>query len=209
MNMNMIKIILNNKRILLTEDYQAAMKQFTMTNAYITFNLTRQKASDIVDILMISEIQDAIIVGNIEKNLDTLKRSFRVITAGGGVVFNNRNELLFIYRRKKWDLPKGKLDRGESIEKCAVREVFEETGIRRPEIVRKLCNTYHLYLETSVILKETVWYLMFTETTWLKPQREEGIKKAVWVHKNNIRYQLRNTYPSIIDIFEVLLNEDN
>jgi hypothetical protein len=59
-----------------------------------------------------------------------------------------------------------------------------------------------------VILKETVWYLMFTENTWLKPQREEGIKKAIWVHKNNIRYQLRNTYPSIIDIFEVLLSED-
>ena len=49
---------------------------------------------------------------------------------------------------------------------------------------------------------------MVTENTWLKPQREEGIKKAIWVHKNNIRYQLRNTYPSIIDIFEVLLSED-
>jgi 8-oxo-dGTP pyrophosphatase MutT (NUDIX family) len=208
MNMSLIKIILNNKRILLTEDYQAAMQQFSMNNAFIMFNFTRQKASDLVDLLMISELEDAIIVGDPEKNLDTLKRAFRVIKAGGGVVFNNRNELLFIYRRKKWDLPKGKLDQGESIEKCAVREVYEETGIRNPEIVRKLCNTYHLYLETSVILKETVWYLMFTENTWLKPQREEGIKKAIWVHKNNIRYQLRNTYPSIIDIFEVLLNED-
>ena len=77
--MSLIKIILNNKRILLTEDYQAAMQQFSMNNAFIMFNFTRQKASDLVDLLMISELEDAIIVGDPEKNLDTLKRAFRVI----------------------------------------------------------------------------------------------------------------------------------
>lgn len=208
MKKHMIKIILNNKRILLTEDYQNVLDKNRINNAFICFDLTAQKANDLVDTLLISEIEDAVIVGDPYENLRILKHTFKFIKAGGGVVFNNRNELLFIYRRKKWDLPKGKLDRGESIERCAIREVYEETGIRNLEIVRHLCFTYHLYLENDIILKETNWFLMFTEDNWLTPQKEEGIKKAVWVHKNNIRYQLRNTYPSIVDIFEVLLSEE-
>jgi 8-oxo-dGTP pyrophosphatase MutT (NUDIX family) len=204
----MIKIILNNKRIFLAEDHRSMIDQFRLTNAFIIFDLTREKTSDLIDTLLISEIEDAIIVGDIDKNLEIIKSSLKVIQAGGGVVFNNRNELLFIYRRKRWDLPKGKLDRGETIERCAKREVTEETGIRNLEIVRHLCNTYHLYLEDKMILKETYWYLMFTEDYRLTPQYEEGIKKSIWVHKNNIRFQLRNTYPSIVDIFEVLLSEN-
>jgi len=204
----MIKIILNNKRIFLTEDIQETMQHFSIWDAYISFGFNEDKAIEMVDIMMVSEIQNGVVVGNPEENLAVMKRAFRLVKAGGGVVFNNQNELLFIYRKKKWDLPKGKMDRGETIERCAVREVFEETGLRNLEIVRKLCDTYHLYLDNSMILKETAWYLMFSEHTRLRPQFEEGIKKAIWVHKNNIRYQLRNTYPSIIDIFEVLLSDE-
>jgi 8-oxo-dGTP pyrophosphatase MutT (NUDIX family) len=203
----MIKIILNNKQIFLAEDYKEVMKENRLNNAFIVFSLTVEKASDMVDTMLISDIYSAIVVGDPEESLNTFKKSFKVIQAGGGVVFNNRNELLFIYRRKKWDLPKGKLDRGETIEKCAMREVYEETGLKRLEIVRHLCNSYHMYLENQVVLKETHWYLMFSEDIWLTPQFSEGIKKAIWVHKNNIRFQLSNTYPNIIDIFQVLLNE--
>lgn len=203
----MIKIILNNKRIFLAEDHRAIIQQFHLNSAYIIFNLDEQKVLDLVDLLLLSEIGDAIIVGPIAPHLQIFKNALTLVKAGGGVVFNNRNELLFIFRRRKWDLPKGKLDRRETIEKCATREVFEETGIRNLEIVRELGQTYHIYLENSVILKETTWFLMFTEDIKVRPQFEEGIKKAVWVHKNNIRYQLRNTYPSIVDIFEKLLSE--
>jgi len=204
----MIKIILNNKRIFLIKDYQDFINDYRIHNALLYFKFDSQKAVELIDLLMISEIEDAIVVGDQAENLDLFKKTFKLLKAGGGVVFNNRNELLFIYKRKKWDLPKGKLDRGETIERCAAREVYEETGIRNLEIVRPLCNTYHLYLEHEMVLKETAWFLMFTEDSWLSPQRDEGIKKAIWVHKNNIRFQLRNTYPAIVDIFEILLNEE-
>ncbi len=204
----MIKIVLNNKQIFLCEDHHSIIRDNAVTNACILFVLTEQKALELVDTLLISEIQNAIVVGDIEANLGMMMQAFTVIKAAGGVVFNNKNELLFIYRRKKWDLPKGKLDEGESIEECAVREVYEETGLKNIEIVRKVCTTYHLYLENEIILKETTWYLMYTEDKWLTPQKEEGIKKVIWVHKNNIRFQLANTYQAIIDIFEQLLNEE-
>lgn len=203
----MIKIILNNKRIFLAEDHRDIIRQFHLNNAYIIFDLHEQKVLDLVDMLLLSSISDAIFVGNINDNMAIVKNALTLVRAGGGVVFNNRNELLFIYRRRKWDLPKGKMDRRETIEKCATREVYEETGVRNLEIVRELDPTYHIYLENSVILKETIWFLMFTEDVKLRPQFEEGIKKAIWVHKNNIRYQLRNTYPSVVDIFEKLLSE--
>lgn len=205
----MIKIILNNKRIFLAEDHRDIIQQYQLDNAYIIFDLDEQKVIDLVDILLLSNINDAIIVGETTHSLSMFKNALTLVKAGGGVVFNNRNELLFIYRRRKWDLPKGKMDRRESIEKCATREVFEETGLRNLEIVRELGQTYHIYLENSVILKETTWFLMFTEDIKLRPQFEEGIKKAIWVHKNKIRYQLRNTYPSIVDIFEKLLSESD
>jgi 8-oxo-dGTP pyrophosphatase MutT (NUDIX family) len=204
----MIKIILNDKTIFLAEDHLEIISQFRLDNAMILFDVHRQKIADLIDTLLISPVESAVVVGNPDENLLFFKQCFRTLRAGGGIVFNNRNELLFIYRRKKWDLPKGKLDRGETIEACAKREVREETGIRKLEIVRHLGYTYHLYLEYEMILKETSWYLMFSEDHWLNPQRNEGIKKAVWVHKNNIRYQLSNTYPSIIDIFQVLLSEN-
>ena len=206
--MSMIKIILNNKQIFLTPDYQQLIKDYRLNNALVIYRPDENKASAIVDTLLISDIEHAVLVGDPESSLALFKQTFKLIRAGGGVVFNNRNELLFIYRRKKWDLPKGKLDRGESIEQCASREVKEETGLQNLEFVRKICNTYHLYLEKEMILKETAWYLMFTEDKWLKPQSEEGIQKAIWVHKNNIRYQLANTYPAIEDIFDILLNEN-
>ena len=80
----------------------------------------------------------------------------KTIIAAGGLVFNEKNELLMIYRRGKWDLPKGKLDEGERIEDCAVREVMEETGINRINISNKIGETYHAYFEDEVILlKET------------------------------------------------------
>jgi ADP-ribose pyrophosphatase YjhB (NUDIX family) len=153
---------------------------------------------------MVSDIQHFIIEGNIETNLSIISSSLSSITAAGGLVFNSKNEVLFIYRRKKWDLPKGKLDPGESIEECALREVKEETGVQSLVIQHQLLTTYHFYLEDTMIFKTTYWYKMTSDDLILIPQEAEGIKKALWIHLNNIQFQLNNTYESIQDLFRIV-----
>ena len=87
------------------------------------------------------------------------------IIAGGGVVVNEKNQVLFIYRRKKWDLPKGKLDPGEDIKACAIREVMEETGIRNLTIGKLIIVTTHSYEEKGLNMqKETHWFEMKAST---------------------------------------------
>lgn len=200
----MIKIILNEKKIILTKRLDTLWHTLVVENAHICFTLTPSKAVDLVDFLLISEFQHVIVVGDEQAHLAIFKSAFPVIRAGGGLVQNDKNEYLFIYRRKKWDLPKGKLDPGEEIEACALREVHEETGIQNLELGPHLLDTYHLYIEDIMVLKETTWFMMYSNDAKLAPQKEEGIQKALWVHRNNIHLQLNKTYESVIDLFEKL-----
>ncbi len=141
-------------------------------------------------------------------NLDELKKAFfkkfTVIQAGGGLVSNDNNEYLLILRRGKWDLPKGKLDEGETIEECAVREVQEETGLKNVEIVKPLLITYHTYHEgTKFVLKESHWYDMFAggeQAT--KPQTEEDIEQIVWAPVQELVKYTTNTFPNITDVLQ-------
>ena len=112
----------------------------------------------------------------------------KIIQAGGGLVENEKGEVLFMYRRGKWDLPKGKLDPGESLEDCAIREVKEETGIRKLELQRFLMVTEHNYQERgSRFLKETHWWLMKADSNQpLIPQAEEEITELKWIGKSEI-----------------------
>ena len=123
------------------------------------------------------------------------------IIAGGGVVVNEKNQVLFIYRRKKWDLPKGKLDPGEDIKACAIREVMEETGIRNLTIGNLIIVTTHSYEENGMNMqKETHWFEMKASTvdnSTLTPQLEEDIEKIEWVSPENLEEYLSETYTSI------------
>jgi 8-oxo-dGTP pyrophosphatase MutT (NUDIX family) len=128
-----------------------------------------------------------------------------VIEAAGGVVENEKGEILMIYRRGFWDLPKGKIDPGETREEAAVREVSEECGIPKPEIVRALETTYHTYfLKGKRILKPSYWYLMRSHDQELIPQTEEDIEIAQWTAPSGISELLDAAYPSIR---ELLLTE--
>ncbi|RXK58929.1 NUDIX hydrolase [Lacibacter luteus] len=144
----------------------------------------------------------------LHSNLDELRKvffkHFTLITAAGGLVENEKGEYLLIYRRGKWDLPKGKLDPGETIEQCAVREVEEETGLQQPELKKLITITYHTYNEFGKhILKDSHWYKMKVkgpQTT--KPQTEEDILEIKWVKKKEIEQYLNDTFPSIRDVLE-------
>ena len=125
------------------------------------------------------------------------------IIAAGGLVTNEKGELLMIYRRGKWDLPKGKLDEGETIEECAVREVTEETGVTGITLGRLIDIGYHEYFDKWLnddVIKETHWYEMKALEQQLIPQTEEDITDIKWVKGEELSSCLSDSYPNIVDI---------
>jgi ADP-ribose pyrophosphatase YjhB (NUDIX family) len=128
----------------------------------------------------------------------------KVIMAAGGVVENEKGELLLIFRKQHWDLPKGKLDEGESIEECAVREVQEETGLSNILLGELIDTTLHQYEENGErITKKTVWYKMKGYSTdKLTPQTEEQIDDIKWVNTKDLGLYMQNSYPNIIHILD-------
>lgn len=131
---------------------------------------------------------------------------FTIIQAAGGLVQNEDGDILMILRRGKWDLPKGKLDEGETIEACAVREVKEETGLTKLQPGPHLLTTYHTYHEFGKhILKESHWYLMrANKNELLTPQTEEDILQIAWVPDAALDEKLQNTFPSIVDVVKMV-----
>ena len=133
------------------------------------------------------------------------------IVAAGGIVQNEEGKILFQLRRGKWDLPKGKLEEGETIEECAVREVGEETGLQNLELGELVGITTHQYTEKGKdIDKETHWFAMKASGSQeLIPQVEEDILELKWVAENELESYLSNTYPNIITIIESYFDNHN
>jgi 8-oxo-dGTP pyrophosphatase MutT (NUDIX family) len=129
-----------------------------------------------------------------------------IIIAAGGLVQNGKGEMLLIYRRGFWDLPKGKLDAGELIPECAVREVREETGLQTIELGPFICKTIHQYFDSWMnkeVEKHTHWYAMLSlEKETLVPQTEEDIERIEWVPMEQLPQYLLETYPTIRAVFE-------
>jgi len=132
------------------------------------------------------------------------KAKLPVTQAGGGLVTNAEGHTLFIFRKGKWDLPKGKIDRGETIEDGAVREVKEETGVKKLKMQALAGMTYHIFKRNETYqLKETFWFYMSTTYTGdLKPETKEDITKAVWKNDKKTRKALEKTYPNIKHLFD-------
>jgi len=133
-----------------------------------------------------------------------IKNSCTIIKAAGGLVTSSKGNYLFIFRNKKWDLPKGKVEKGEKMKDAALREVEEECGVTISTNDEKLCKTYHVYtLGAKIILKKTNWYSMTVKgEPKLIPQKEEGITKASWLSENELEPVVANTFPSIMDVLE-------
>ena len=131
------------------------------------------------------------------------------LIAAGGVVVNTNNEILWIFRRGFWDLPKGKLDPNETIEACAIREVMEETGISHLVLGKRILTTTHQYYDTYLnkeVEKTTYWYAMTTDRLQDgKPQSEEDIEAIAWVKKADMAPYLEKTYDTIKEVMEAFL----
>ncbi len=204
-----IKIYFNDKPLFLCDAIDDAIEPYKHHDDAIfidEFSVHTVKA-------MIHEMEQSRIHAGVflHSNLAELKKAFwkkfTVIQAAGGLVTNEQDEMLMIFRRGKWDLPKGKLDPGETLEQCAVREVEEETGLQRITLQQPLTVTYHTYHESGkFILKESHWYTMkITGQQQLVAQTEEDIAEARWVSKTQLPGLMEDAFPSIRDVLSFKL----
>lgn len=133
-----------------------------------------------------------------------VQKNFTTLVAAGGLITNPEGDILLMFRRGKWDLPKGKQDDGESLETCAVREVAEETGLHHITLEHKITETFHYYpIKGKKVLKHTYWYKMaFTGTELTVPQIEEDIMDIQWIKPENVTKYLKFSYQNIIDVFK-------
>lgn len=138
--------------------------------------------------------------------LDAMSEAFKgheLIEAAGGIV-KRKKRFLLIKRLGVWDLPKGKIDKGETTEKAAAREIEEECGISGLKLRKSIAETWHTYeFKGKKVLKRTHWFsFVYSGSETLKPQVEEDITEIRWMRKSQVRKALKHTYPSIVDVFE-------
>lgn len=193
----MYKVFVNDKPIIVT----SSSKKENNFPTYIFKNI-------IVDEL-IYQLQNEKIKGiylystDLEKDWILFLNKFKIVSAAGGLVLNPKKEVLFIFRSNKWDLPKGRVEKGESIETAAIREVEEECGIYNLNILQPLLTTYHVYYRNGVKLKETHWFLMSSDySKELVPQIEEEITEVVFKTDIEIHKALKNTYENIKLVYD-------
>ena len=139
---------------------------------------------------------------DVEALFEDFKSHYKFVEAAGGVVYNEDREVLLIYRLGNWDLPKGKMEEGETRDVSALREVIEETGIEDVKLENYILTSYHTYFNRKGkrCLKPTYWYRMFTHKQNLTPQTEEDIEKAVWKKLDEFLDAPTQTYQSIRSI---------
>jgi hypothetical protein len=183
-------------------DLRLEKLQRSMLSGHVLFlNATSTSALQIIQLLEKEFPKEMLSITLATKEKEELeekiKAQYKVIKAAGGVVVKD-GKWLFMFRRKKWDLPKGKLDKGESSRVAAIREIEEETGVK--SLIRdKICTTWHTYsLNNNRILKRTKWYLCeCIDDSRMKPQAEEQIEKLDWYTKEDAKPLLINSYSSI------------
>jgi len=194
----MYKIFVNDRPIILTNVMmkEDGFKFFLLKSVDMDYVIRKLQRNDFSKVYLYHSDSD--------KLLSIFKDRMGYINAGGGLVKNDKGELLFIERNEKWDLPKGRAEKGEDIETTSLREVEEETGVRNLSIDKFLQETYHIYKNKGKYnLKITYWYLMNTDYSGeLKPQTEEGITQAVWKTNDQAKVAMSNSYSNVVLLTE-------
>ncbi len=189
----MLKIFYKNKPIIISD-------KKTDLNQSLLIDIDMLKSLNLLEILREKKIKSiGVKTKNKKKAINILKKIFPEIIAAGGKVYNNKSEVLFIYRNKKWDLPKGKAEKNENISQTALREVMEETGIKKIFITKPLDKTYHIFKKGSKhYLKTTYWFEMKSNFEGkLIPQFKEGITRVEWIANEKLSEILPKSYANI------------
>lgn len=199
--MQKYKVFLNEKRIVFVPGANITLSKL---KRILTDNSGIKDINDWLQNFENSDMSETVVEHpNIEKAFQNFKSAFLQIEAAGGVV-KCGGKLLFIFRNGKWDLPKGKIDKGESNKDAALREVEEESGISNHSVVKALPSTYHIYKSPY---KKTFGQWIFKETFWFEmdykgdfagtPQLDEGITEVRWFNPNELDVVLENTYENL------------
>jgi len=199
--MQIYKVFKDNTAFFITNNINSINNS---KNKTITIN----KSSDILEVIEFESRNNdnktiVIICNNYEETINKLEKYYKPKLAAGGWVYNGNNQLLFIKRWEIWDIPKGHIEKGESMEECAIREVEEETGINNLEVTNKLGISRHIFSRNGKEkLKVTHWYKMKTTFNGeLKPQQEEDIEEVKWVNNSNIEAYLENSWKSLKEFY--------
>ncbi|QDP86179.1 NUDIX domain-containing protein [Chryseobacterium sp. SNU WT5] len=194
----MYKVFVNEKKLIFStvpEDIHKKLRYETRATLEIA-----------IDLLENTSCPELNIYGEeIEEIWKDFSQMFKVIEAAGGIVTNQDKEILFIRRLGKWDLAKGKIEKGESLEQAALREITEETGVKELLLEKFLNTTYHIYTERNgeKILKITHWFKVSYEgNEKLVPQLEEGISEVSWKSKNEI---IQDVFPMTFRNIKLIL----
>jgi ADP-ribose pyrophosphatase YjhB (NUDIX family) len=199
----MYKVFFNEKIVLLTDDF---IRNFQVRHGIFYKYRNVEDLKELLELYWKVKRIDTLFIfhHDIEELRERFKSCFHQVYAAGGLVRNTDGSYLVMKRRGKWDLPKGKVNRHETFEQAAVREVTEECGLHGLEIISPLLSTYHsYYLDDQVILKRTCWYeMLYTGHEEPIPEQEEDISEIFWMSGEDIRNISGNTYLAVIDVLK-------
>ena len=191
----MYKVFFNQKPIVLTTEITTPKED----SPFFYVKFTNKKF--IVHVLKSKKVKMLFLYHSKEEKLwYYFFNMFKLIEAAGGLVRNlNTNQYLFIFRNKKWDLPKGRINKNEDVKNAAIREVEEETGVENLSIIKPLNTTFHIFKKNRKYrLKKTFWYSMTTDyDKELTPETREGIEKAIWINTDSIPSLKNKMYRNI------------
>ncbi|PWH81755.1 NUDIX hydrolase [Algibacter marinivivus] len=189
----MYKVFVGDKPIILTNkvEKETNFKNYLLKTVNMAKVIRKLNRTSLAEVRLIHK--------NPDKILKKFLKKLPNVIAGGGKVYNDKGEILFIYRNDKWDLPKGKAERKETIEETSIREVEEETGVKGLQITKPLNTTYHIFKRNGRYkIKITYWFEMKTNYDGkLDPQENEGITKVAWLNKKESEKALDNSYANI------------
>ncbi|MCG7281387.1 NUDIX domain-containing protein [Chryseobacterium taklimakanense] len=182
----MYKVFVNEKKLTISK-YPADIEKNLRYEGFATLEIA-------IDLLENTSCPQMNVYGEeIEEIWEDFTHMFRVVEAAGGIVSNKEGKILFIHRLGKWDLPKGKIEKDESLEQAALREVEEETSLQELILEEFVNNTFHVYKERNGdrILKTTYWFKMsYVGEKDPVPQTEEGITEVSWKNQDEIQQEV-------------------
>ncbi|WP_343330397.1 NUDIX hydrolase [Polaribacter staleyi] len=193
----MYKVFVNDTPIIITS---SSKKE----NIFPVYNFKNVLFDDIIHKINNKELKGINLYStDLENDWKSFLSNMKVIPAAGGLVLNPKKEILFIFRNGVWDLPKGWVEKGETIKTAAIREVEEECGISNLHLIKPLVTTYHIYFHKGIKLKQTYWFLMSSDDQKeLTPQLEEGITQVTFKNEAETKEALANSYANIQLVYD-------